>query len=149
MDYLEGRNFCDPELFPRILSMEKSKRHDAVNPPILPEVMRIVLQESFFSEKYPVLSHDYFTAKNILTGEIKITSNTVTVHHFATQYHSEEWRGIRAFEQNIKLKFGETSFISKLICCVAGIIHHTQEIGPLEAVKYYFTKYIKKENWKG
>jgi hypothetical protein len=128
MEYLEGRNFCDPKLFPHVLSMEKSNRHDAVNPPILPEVMRIVIQESFFSEKYPILSHDYFTAKNIVTGEIKITPNTVTVHHFATQYHSEEWLRIRAFEQDIKLKFGETSLISKLLCGFSRLKYRIQKL---------------------
>jgi hypothetical protein len=146
MEYFEGRNFCDPKLFPNILTLEKSKRHDAVNPPILPEVMNIVLQQSFFSEKYPVLSHDYFTAKNIVTGKIEMTPNTVTVHHFATQYHSEEWREIRAFEQNIQLRFGENSILSKIICGFERIKRCVQKEGIPGASRHYFTKYIKKEN---
>jgi hypothetical protein len=146
MEYFEHRNFYDSKLFPGILNMEKSKRHDAVNPPILPEVMRIVLQESFPSEKYPILSRDYFTAKNIVTGKIEITSNTVTVHHFATQYHSEEWREIRAFEQRIKLRFGENSILSKILCSFGRVKRCIQKEGILGASRYYFAKYIEKEN---
>jgi hypothetical protein len=146
MEYFEGRNFCDPKLFTNILNMEKSKRHGTVNPPILPEVMRIVLQQSFSSEKYPILSHDYFTAKNIVTGKIEMTSNTVTVHHFATQYHSEEWREIRALEQRIKLRFGENSILSKILCGFGRIKRCIQKEGILGASRYYFAKYIKKES---
>jgi hypothetical protein len=146
MKYFESRNFCDPKLFPNILNMKKSKRHDVVNPPILPEVMRIVLQQSFSSEKYPILSHDYFTAKNIVTGKIEMTSNTVTVHHFATDYHSEEWREIRAWEQRIKLRFGENSILSKIICTVGRVKRCIQKQGIPGALRYYFAKYIKKEN---
>jgi hypothetical protein len=145
MEYFEHRNFCDPKLFPSILNMEKSKRHDAINPPILPEVMRIVLQESFSSEKYLILSHDYFTAKNIVTGKIEMASNTITVHHFATQYHSEEWREIRAFEQRIKLRFGENSIVSKILCLFGRIKRCIQKEGIQGASKYYFAKYIEKE----
>jgi hypothetical protein len=146
VEYLEGRNFCDPKLFPGILNMEKSKRHDAINPPILPEVMRVVLQEFFSSEKYPILSHDYFTAKNIVTGKIEMTLNTVAIHHFATQYHSEEWLEIRATEQRIKLKFGENSILSKIFILFGRIKRCIQKQGILGASRYYFAKYVKKEN---
>jgi hypothetical protein len=144
MEYFENRNFCDPKLFPGILNMEKTKRHDVIDPPILPEVMRIVLQESFPSEKHLILSHDYFTTKNIVTGKIEMTSNTVTVHHFATDYHSEEWRKRRASEQNIKLRFGENSVLSKTVILFGRVRHCIKRDGIKEAVKYYFAKYFKK-----
>jgi hypothetical protein len=123
--------------------MEKSKRHDLINPPILPDVMRFVLQESFSSEKYQVFTHDYFTAKNIVTGRIEITQNTITIHHFATDYHSEEWHEIRAVEQNIKLKFGETSILSKILCSSGRIKRCIKKSGIRGAAKYYFAKYFK------
>jgi hypothetical protein len=145
MKYFETRNFCDPQLLPHILCMERPERHNYINPPILPEVMKIIMKESFASEKHLILTHDYFTAKNIVTGKIETTSNTVTIHHFATDYHSEEWREIRALEQDIKLKFGENSFKAKLICGLGRVKRCIQKIGLLEAVKYYFAKYIKKE----
>jgi hypothetical protein len=146
MEYLESRNFCDQELFSDILKMEKSKRHDAVNPPILPEVMKIVLHEFLLSEKHPVLSREYFTAKNIVTGKIEMTRDTVTIHHFATQYHSEEWHNVRIFEQNIKLRFGENTIVSKILCGFCRVTRCVQKFGLLEASKYYFAKYIKKES---
>jgi hypothetical protein len=145
MEYFECRNFYDPELFSNILNMEKSERHDVINPPILPEVMKTVLQNSFSSEEYPILSHDYFTAKNIVTGKIETTSNTVTIHHFATNYHSEAWRQMREFEQNIKLRFGENSILSKILCAFGRIKRRVQKLGILGAAKYYFDKYIKHE----
>jgi mannosyltransferase OCH1-like enzyme len=148
MEYLEGRNFCDPASLPHILTMEKSERHDFIKPPILPEIMRIVLQESFSSAKYQILSHDYFTAKNIVTGEIETTANTVTIHHFASQYHSEEWRKLRAWEQRVKLRFGEKNFLSEIICGVAKINWWIKKLGVLGALKYYFAKYVSKRGYR-
>jgi hypothetical protein len=146
MEYLENRNFCDPELIPDLLRLDKTKRHDLINPPISPEVMKTVLQESFSSEKYPVLTHDYFTAKNVVTGKIEATPNTVTIHHFATEYHSEEWREIRASEQTINLRFGENTILSKILCGIGRVKRQIKKIGVRGAAGYYFFKYIKKRN---
>jgi hypothetical protein len=145
MEFFEHRNFCDPELFPAILAMEKSNRHEAANPPILPEVLKIILRDFFPSAKYPILSHDYFTAKNIVTGKIEVTANTITVHHFATQYHSEEWHEIRNSEQRINLKFGENTLLSRILCYFGRFRRCLHKLGILGTLKYYFTKYIKKE----
>ncbi|MHB9293704.1 hypothetical protein Holit_02834 [Hollandina sp. SP2] len=145
LEYFENRYFCDPELFPNILKMEKTKRHDAIDPPILPDVMKIVLKEFFSSEKYPIFTHDYFTVKNVETGKIETTSNTVTIHHFATDYHSEEWRKIRAWEQHVKLVLGEKNILSKILIAFGGVARHTKDLGICKALKYYFYKYVKKE----
>jgi hypothetical protein len=142
MEYFEARNFCDPLSLPRILCMEKPERHEYINPPILPDVMKIVMKESFDSEKYRILSHDYFTAKNIVTGKVETTSNTVTIHHFATDYHSEEWRKTREWEQGIVLRFGEKSILSKIIIKVYGVKRRIKKNGLLKSSKYYLKKYI-------
>jgi hypothetical protein len=145
MKYFQSRNLCDPELFPAILKMEKSKRHDAVNPPILPDVMRLVLKESFSSEKYQIFTHDYFTAKNVETGKIETTSNTVAIHHFATDYHSEEWRNIRKWEQKVKRRFGEKNIFTRIFIGFGGMSRRIKETGLVPAVKYYYDKYIAKK----
>jgi hypothetical protein len=146
MEYLSNRNFCDPKLLPSIMNMKRSDRHDFISPPILPEVMKWVLRESFYMKNYPIFPHDFFTAKNVVTGEIETTSNTVTIHHFATQYHSEEWQQIRSWEQLIKLRFGEKSIMANMICGFAKVKRCVQKQGMIGALKYYFNKYVSKKN---
>jgi hypothetical protein len=144
MEYFEGRSFCNPLLFSRLLSMKKSERHDYINPPILPEVMKNVLRGSFSSEQYPVLGRDYFTAKNIVTGKIETTANSVTIHHFATDYHSEEWCKTRAWEQRVKLMLGEKSILSKITIGFGRVARQIKNLGIPGALKYYYDKYLKK-----
>jgi hypothetical protein len=144
MEYLENRNFCDPKMIPGLLRLDKTIRHDFINPPISPEIMKTVLQESFSSENYPILTPDYFTAKNVVTGKIEATPNTITIHHFATNYHSEEWRATRAWEQKIKSSFGENNILSKILCGFGGVKRRIKETSVKNATRYYVSKYIKK-----
>jgi hypothetical protein len=148
MEYLKGRDFCDSKLLPHVMKMKRSDRHVIINPPILPEIMKLVLQESFSAENYPIFQHDFFTAKNVVTGKIETTPNTITIHHFASQYHSEEWRQIRSWEQHIKLRFGETTILSNIICGLAKVKRRIRKIGILGALKYYFGKYFTKKEFE-
>jgi hypothetical protein len=142
MEYFEIRSFCDPLLFPRVLDMEKPERHDYINPPILPEVMKNVLRESFSSEQYPVLGRDYFTAKNIATGKIETSANTVTIHHFASEYHSKKWIKIRVREQRVRLILGEKNILAKIIVGFGRVVRQIKKLGIRGALKYYYEKYI-------
>jgi mannosyltransferase OCH1-like enzyme len=146
MEYFENRNFFDPKLLQKILRMNKSERHDFISPLILPEIMKNTLQESFVAANYTIYPYDYFTAKNIETGKIEATKNTVTIHHFVTDYHSGEWRKIREWEQSVKLQYGEKSVTANLICKLGGAKRTITKLGLFGAQKYYFSKYISTNN---
>lgn len=50
---------------------------------------------------------DYFCAKSILDGSVKITENTRTVHHFSGSWHTETQKKVRKIEQWAIYRFGE------------------------------------------
>jgi mannosyltransferase OCH1-like enzyme len=108
MEYFEGRKFFEDREREKIMGMAESERHEYINPLILPEIMKNALG----NEGNQIYNRDYFTAKNIVTGKIEQTKNTYTIHHFATQYHSVEWRKDREMEQKIRRVFGERTVVS-------------------------------------
>jgi hypothetical protein len=146
MEYFENTPLFEPSLLPEVLKLKKSERHEFINPLILPEIMRNVLRESFYDEQYSVLSWDYFTAKNVVTGNIETTKNTGTIHHFATQYHSQEWLEARALKQKIFAKFGERRFFAKTLVKILGGMQRVDEDGLRKAMRYYWKKYVIKES---
>lgn len=48
----------------------------------LPYILYSILIEQFPSYLSKVVSYDFFTAKSLSTGEIVVTKNTYTIHHF-------------------------------------------------------------------
>jgi mannosyltransferase OCH1-like enzyme len=144
MEYFEGRPFFDPSLLQEILAMPKLKRINFINPLILPEVMKTIVEKYIAKDKIYFYPRDYFTAKNIVTGKIEATENTYTIHHFATQYHSEEWRKIRENEQKIRSRLGEKSIISRVTIKLYGMARRIRDTGFISAMKYYYGKYIAK-----
>jgi hypothetical protein len=142
MEYYEARNFIEDELMEKIIGMEASKRHDYINPKVSPEVMKDAL-EYCNGKKYQIYPREYFTAKNIRTGKIERSENTYTIHHFATQYHSEEWRKWREREQRINRIFGEMTLVSKIIRKTIAVGNRIKRTGMKEPVEYYVNKYIK------
>jgi mannosyltransferase OCH1-like enzyme len=144
MEYYENTPFFDPAKLPEIMKLDRSERHEFINPVLAPELMRSVLKKYFADKNYKVYSNDYFTAKNVMTGEIEKTENTFTVHHFGAQYHTDKWRAFREREQRILKKFGEDAFVSRLLISTLRFINRTRRYGLLGAVRYYFQKYIKR-----
>jgi hypothetical protein len=144
MEYFENTPLFEPSLLPEILKLKKSERHECINPLILPEIMRNVLREYFYDERYPIFSRDYFTAKNVVTGNIEATENTFTIHHFATQYHSQEWREARALKQKIFAACGERGFLTMAIIKILGTMQRVEEDGLRKAMRYYWKKYVIK-----
>jgi hypothetical protein len=142
MEYYEAGKFIEDELMGKIIGMEMSKRHEYINPKISPEVMKDAL-EYFKDKKYQIYPREYFTAKNIRTGKIERSENTYTIHHFATQYHSKEWRKGREREQRINRIFGERTLASKIIRKMIAVGNRIKRTGMKEAVEYYVNKYIK------
>jgi hypothetical protein len=142
MEYFEGRPFFEEGEREKILEMEETERHEYINPVILPEIMKDRLRH-FKDRGYPIYNRDYFTAKNIVTGAIEKSEKTYTIHHFATQYHSEEWRKGREMEQRIRRIFGEGTIVSKIVQKVVMVINRMRREGIRRGVEHYYKKYIK------
>jgi hypothetical protein len=146
MEYFENTPLFEPSLLPEILTLKKTERHEFINPLILPEIMRNVLQESFSHERYSIRSWDYFTAKNVVTGNIEVTENTFTIHHFAAQYHSREWLEARTLKQKMLATFGTRSFLVKIVIKAISLIQRIEEGGLGKTVHYSVNKYILRKN---
>jgi hypothetical protein len=140
MEYYENNNFFDVRETEKIMGMDAAKRCDYINPVILPGIMKDAM-ECFRDRGYRIYSREYFTAKNVVTGAIEKTKNTYTVHHFATQYHSAEWRKNRKTEQEISRFFGEKTVMSKIVRKILAVKGRIKREGLGAAVKYYFEKY--------
>jgi hypothetical protein len=149
MDYFENTPLFEPSLLSEILKLKKSERHEFINPLILPEIMRNVLREYFYHEKYHILSWDYFTAKNVVTGNIEVTENTFTIHHFAAQYHSREWLEARALKQKIFARFDSRSLFVKIVIKAISLIQRIEEGGLGKTFRYSVNKYIFRKNTRG
>jgi mannosyltransferase OCH1-like enzyme len=143
MEYYENTPFFAPEKLPDIMKMDRSERHEFINPVIAPDLMRTVLKKYFALENYKIYPNDYFTAKNVMTGEIEKTDNTFTIHHFGAQYHTDKWRTSRKNEQWICKKFGQDTFAARLLISTLRFIRRTRKHGLLNAVRYYLQKYAK------
>jgi hypothetical protein len=143
MEYYEKRFFVDPIKLPEIMKLDRSERFEAINPLIIPVVMQTVLTENTLYSNSNIYSHYYFTAKNVMTGEIEKTKSTFTIHHFGAQYHTDNWREIRQAEHRINKRFGENTVISWLLIRALYFIKRTQREGLSQAIKFYFYKYVK------
>jgi predicted Fe-Mo cluster-binding NifX family protein len=141
MEYFENNNFFDPSERDKIMNMPICERHDYIDPLILPEIMKKAF-EHFKDKGYRIYSREYFTAKNIVTGEIEQTRNTFTIHHFATQYHSPEWRKGREIKQKISRIFGEKTLISKILHKILAVTDRIKRYGITKSLEYYIDKYI-------
>jgi mannosyltransferase OCH1-like enzyme len=142
MEYFENKAFFDPSLLPVIMNMPKSERNAFINPLVLPEIMKNAAQEFFGTDETRIYTRDYFTAKNVVTGKIERTENTFTIHHFATQYHSEEWRKNRDTEQKIRAVFGANTVLTKIVMRLRWIVRRVRRYGLAMAGRYYIDKYI-------
>ena len=145
MEFIEGTPLFNPNLQAKILDLPRSERHEFIDPLIMPEIMKNTAEKFFISDKVHFYSPDYFTARNVLTGKFEVTENTFTIHHFATQYHSEKWRKIRANEQKIRRLLGEQSMLSLISIKLYGMARRIRDTGFLNAMKYYDGKYIAKK----
>ncbi|MDR3312087.1 MAG: glycosyl transferase [Spirochaetaceae bacterium] len=142
LEYFEGRNLFAPALLSKIQGLPKAERHDFISPLLSPEIMKQALDAYVTGAKPVVFPNDYFTARNIVTGEIEATGNTYTIHHFGAQYHSKEWRMQRELEQRTYVLFGERQFKAKIIVALVRLFHRLDTEGFGKTVKYYFCKKI-------
>jgi mannosyltransferase OCH1-like enzyme len=146
MEYYENSDFYDPALQPKIMELPSSQRYEFINSIHslnMPEIMEKIIEREFPDENFNIYPPDYFTVKNIMTGKIKPTKNTFTIHHFTTKYQSEDWQKTRKLEQLIRKIFGENSYLTKKVFQIKGGINRIKQEGLFSALRYYQNKYIK------
>jgi hypothetical protein len=121
MEYYEERPFFDAARLPEIMKLDRSKRMDFIRPILAPALMQNVLEKHADSGRR-IYGNEYFTAQNVVTGEISISKDTFAVHHFASTYISEAARKRRAFVFRLAQFFGENSIILKAVLKLRDIL---------------------------
>jgi mannosyltransferase OCH1-like enzyme len=118
-------------------------------PLVLPIIMRDILNESFSGENYDILPSEYFSAKSYVTGEVKKTKNTRTIHHYTGSWFTEKDRETMEKRWKHFSKFGNSvfSWILYIISDLPGemgswIIDGIKRRGFLPSLKYFWNTYI-------
>lgn len=95
---------------------------------------------------------EYFCPKNLLTGQLKITENTYTIHHYDGSWVSDENRLMTFLSQTTRRVFGNgrtsnriIKFHQAIILRTYSIVKRIRKIGFLNLMKYYVKKYIQKK----
>jgi hypothetical protein len=115
MEYYEQRPFFDEENRLKIMKTNKFNRLSLMRPILAPDLMGNILNNFFSNAGYNIYSWEYFTARKPLTGEITVTKNTYSIHHFVSTYISEAARKRRDFVFRLARYFGKNSLLAKLI----------------------------------
>lgn len=84
--------------------------------------------------------HDFFCPKSHDTGEVHLTKNTVTIHHFSGSWLSKSER----IGRNIKRWFEKENMllIGKVIAFPFSFYTKIQKFGIIKTMKWYVHKYI-------
>jgi mannosyltransferase OCH1-like enzyme len=119
------------------------------NPPVIPMIMWNMLHESFSGEDYGILPSEYFSAKSYVTGEVKKTKNTRTIHHYTGSWFTEtdrktiekHWKHFSEFGNNI---FSWFLFVIFNLPGEMGswIIDEIKRRGFLPSLKYFWNTHI-------
>jgi hypothetical protein len=126
------------------MNLPRGERHDFINPDILPVIMKNALQTDFQDQNVAIRDRHCFTAKNVMTGRIETTDETRTIHHFATNYHTEEWRKDREGDQRAYAFWGE-GFAGNMVVRIRRIINRVKRHGLANTVRYYRRKFFSKD----
>ena len=89
---------------------------------------------------YPV---DYFCPMNYFTGEIHMTSNTRSIHHYTASWHSEEERKQMKLLQKFNLLFGKRigQRIWRIFTLPSRVKHKIQTLGLKGTVHFALEKF--------
>ena len=75
---------------------------------------------------YKIYPAEYFCPKSFLTGELFLTENSYTIHHYDGSWCSEEFKKRTLFRQKMINKFGN-NFFSKCVRKIYNFISITKE----------------------
>lgn len=87
---------------------------------------------------------EYFCPLNYFTGELKLTKNTVAIHHYAASWLSEKEKQNHKIGQKISYYFG-ISFgekIERILNFPSSFKSKVSNVGIKNTILYYFKKYI-------
>lgn len=89
-----------------------------------------------------IYTSDIFCPKNFSTGEIKITANTVSIHHFTASWLDEKIKEELRYQQTMKAKYGEKN--AKKIMYIESVLKKYASITGMMHVPAAMVKKIKK-----
>jgi hypothetical protein len=115
MEYYKERNFFDEANRSEIMNVNRHGRLSLIRPIIANGLMMNVLTESFSGANYRIYSGEYFSGRNLITGDVVKTKNTYSVHHATSTYISEAARKRRSLVWKLAGYFGEGSLFTKLL----------------------------------
>jgi hypothetical protein len=90
---------------------------------------------------YPI---DYFNPKNFVTGNIMITANTYSIHHFAMSWFSELDIFLITRRRNIIARLGN-NIPTRALLFVMNFVTRCGKIGVKNTLSYYIKRYIVKK----
>lgn len=90
-----------------------------------------------------IYPEDYFCPQNYLTGEIKITNNTVSIHHYSMSWKSSLDRIIKKIE-TCKAKKGIKYNIRRCVSFPFRIVSKIQKLGFKNTIIFSFSKINRK-----
>ena len=82
---------------------------------------------------------DYFCPKNYKIGELEITQNTFSIHHYDASWVDEYNKELQKEILSIYKKYGN-NFFSKIIIILHGFIKRIKKYGILKTIKHYLFK---------
>lgn len=85
--------------------------------------------------------NDVFCPKSHDTGEIKLTDNTVTIHHFAGSWACKESKISAYIKGKTRNKRKPVAILGKLVAFPFTFIARTKNEGLVKSIKYYFAKF--------
>ena len=124
LDYYAGRSFIKDDGTFDILP--------------LPRIMNRIISKY---ENISIKSCDHFTAKSFETGNIKLSENTYTIHHFAGSWLDQYSMSIINFKNKILKLIGKNIF-SKLLIVLFCIVQKYRYYGFCRASTFYLRKYV-------
>jgi len=89
--------------------------------------------------------HDVFCPKSHVTGKIKLTNNTVTIHHFSGSWKSKESKISTKIKQKFDDKGQVFRIIAKIISSPFTYIDRAKNEGIGKATHYYIRKIVRRK----
>lgn len=94
---------------------------------------------------------EYFCPKDYKTGEINVTENTYTIHHFSGSWLEDEDKEIKVIHEKVLRKYNriKVKFLRMVLIRITSVInvffYRIKKRGIKDTIKHYL-KRIKKEN---
>jgi mannosyltransferase OCH1-like enzyme len=126
LDHYENRSFVRSDGYHDILP--------------LPQIMKQKLRELSQCD-IVFYTSDYFTANTSDSKIINITNNTYCIHHFAGSWLSERDKQFNYIKSKILIYLGK-NVVSWCMIRILFFIKRIQEVGFIEAIKYYNKRLI-------